>query len=378
MTTEPLVTIIIDNYNYGRFLGAAIDSALAQTYANTEVIVVDDGSTDASRDIIAGYGDRVIPLFKDNGGQASAFNLGFARSQGEYVIFLDADDILLPQTVARVVETFRTHPDTAKVQYRMEIIDATARRTGHLLPHPYQPMPNGHLEQHVMRFPADLAWMGTSGNAFAARVLRCILPIPEQDFQILADYYLCHLAPLFGPIVSLEAVGALYRIHGSNVYSSHRLNLRSIRNSLIHWSKTSIYITEYANRLKLAGRPRQASDVLSVAHLINRFISLKLDPKHHPIAEDSLRRLLTLGIVASTRRFDVSLPMKLLYILWFTAMVLAPERLAWWLAEQAMFPERRGALNKLLHTFQSRPGISEDAEPVADKRGMEQSATLVK
>lgn len=77
---QPLASIIIDNYNYGRFLADAINSALAQTYQHTEVIVVDDGSTDNSREIISQYGDRIRPVLKENGGQGSAFNAGFEAS----------------------------------------------------------------------------------------------------------------------------------------------------------------------------------------------------------------------------------------------------------------------------------------------------------
>ena len=78
---NPLVSILINNYNYGYFLGAAIESALSQTYQNIEIIVVDDGSTDNSREIIAHYGNHIIPILKENGGQASAFNAGFAASR---------------------------------------------------------------------------------------------------------------------------------------------------------------------------------------------------------------------------------------------------------------------------------------------------------
>jgi glycosyltransferase involved in cell wall biosynthesis len=69
---HPLVSILINNYNYGRFLTEAIDSALNQTYSNIEVIVVDDGSTDNSQEIIKSYQDKIIPILKPNGGQASA------------------------------------------------------------------------------------------------------------------------------------------------------------------------------------------------------------------------------------------------------------------------------------------------------------------
>src|SRR5215813_6060987 len=103
MSEHPLASIIIDNYNYGRFLQGAIDSALQQTYTPLEVIVVDDGSTDNSREIIAGYGPRIIPVLKENGGQASAFNAGFRVSRGAVVFFLDSDDLLIPTAVENVV-----------------------------------------------------------------------------------------------------------------------------------------------------------------------------------------------------------------------------------------------------------------------------------
>jgi glycosyltransferase involved in cell wall biosynthesis len=90
-----LVSIIINNYNYGHFVSEAIDSALNQTYSQIEVIVVDDGSTDNSRKIIASYEHRITSILKENGGQASALNAGFAATQGDIICFLDADDIFL-------------------------------------------------------------------------------------------------------------------------------------------------------------------------------------------------------------------------------------------------------------------------------------------
>src|SRR5688572_3590972 len=102
MTSDPFVSIVINNYNYGRFLAASIDSALGQTYPRTETIVVDDGSTDDSREVIQRYAGRVRAILKANGGQASAVNTGFAACQGEVVIFLDSDDMLLPDIAAAV------------------------------------------------------------------------------------------------------------------------------------------------------------------------------------------------------------------------------------------------------------------------------------
>ena len=91
------VSIIIANYNYARFLSRAIDSALDQDHAQVEVIVVDDASTDGSAEVIASSGGRIKAcLREENGGHAAAFNTGFAASRGAIVLFLDADDYLLP------------------------------------------------------------------------------------------------------------------------------------------------------------------------------------------------------------------------------------------------------------------------------------------
>ena len=102
---RPPVSIVITNYNYGRYLRASIDSALAQTYPKVEVIVVDDGSSDGSREIIESYGARIVAILKANGGHGSALNAGFEPSRGEIVMFLDADDELIPEAAEQVVES---------------------------------------------------------------------------------------------------------------------------------------------------------------------------------------------------------------------------------------------------------------------------------
>src|SRR5690242_8378341 len=123
-----LVSIIVNNYNYGRFVGEAIESALGQTYRNTEVIVVDDGSTDNSREVIAGYGSRIIPVLKENGGQGSAFNAGFAASRGEYVLFLDSDDLLEVNAIETVM---RAWPGgAARVFFPLQAVGAGGESLG--------------------------------------------------------------------------------------------------------------------------------------------------------------------------------------------------------------------------------------------------------
>src|SRR5262249_61789343 len=117
-------SIVINNYNYGRFLRDAIGSALNQSYPHVEVIVVDDGSTDGSREIIAGYGDRIIPVLKQNGGQASAYNARVARSCGKVMLFLDSDDMLLRTAVERSLPHFR-HPGNVRLTCARSHTDLT-------------------------------------------------------------------------------------------------------------------------------------------------------------------------------------------------------------------------------------------------------------
>jgi glycosyltransferase involved in cell wall biosynthesis len=350
---EPLVSIIINNYNYDRFLKEAIDSALSQTYRMTEVIVVDDGSTDNSRQTIASYGDRIIPVLKSNGGQASAFNAGFARSHGELIIFLDADDVLLSHTVQRVAKVFRTNPDIARVQYRLAVIDMTGTPTGAVVPPTYLQMPNGDLRRHVLELNNYAAWWPpTSGNAFAAWTLHQILPMPELPFQLCADYYLLRANALCAPIISLDEVGAYYRFHGSNNYHDITINLDQTRRRVALTRDAHVHLKKFAHSLGLNGYAHEATSIHDLIFLAQRMVSLKLDARQHPIQEDTLLSLFWHGATAALNRSNASLPLKFLYLLWFAAMLPAPKPLARLLAEKFFHPETRGRFNKVLGVLQ--------------------------
>ncbi|HEX7101473.1 MAG TPA: glycosyltransferase family A protein [Nitrolancea sp.] len=345
-----MVSIIIDNYNYGQFLGEAIESALCQSYAHTEIIVVDDGSTDHSREVIARYGDRIIPVFKENGGQSSAFYAGFQQSHGKIVMFLDSDDLLLPHTAAAVAEAFEAEPELSKVQYRLEIVDAAGNPTGGHTPPKKIPMPSGDLRRHTLLFPDDICSPPTSGNAFAASTLGQILPIPDSpNDRTSADHYLLNLAPLYGPIASLTTVGGRYRVHGRNHAYTAKLDLRRVRSTIIRTATNHQFIIRHAQQLGMPIVPRNGEDILSVTDLANRVASLKIDPMHHPVKDDTKYRLLRLGIVESSRRFDLPSRTRALFMIWFVAAVFGPLRMTRWLYETAFFAEQKGGINKRIH-----------------------------
>jgi glycosyltransferase involved in cell wall biosynthesis len=114
-------SIIISNFNYDEFLRAAIDSALAVDWPRLQVIVVDDGSSDTSRDIIRSYGEKIVAIFQENGGQQKAYAAGFAASSGDMLIFLDSDDLLAPTILREAAQVWR--PTTSKVQVQMQVIN---------------------------------------------------------------------------------------------------------------------------------------------------------------------------------------------------------------------------------------------------------------
>jgi glycosyltransferase involved in cell wall biosynthesis len=107
---SPTVSVIVPVYNAERYLGEALESVLAQTYSDYEVIVVNDGSTDGSEQVALGFGDRIRYIRQENAGPGAARNRGIELARGELIAFLDADDLWLPGKLAAQVEFMETHP----------------------------------------------------------------------------------------------------------------------------------------------------------------------------------------------------------------------------------------------------------------------------
>ena len=115
MSFNSLISVIIPCYNHGGYLGKAIDSVLGQSYPNIEVIVVDDGSSDDTREVAAAYGEKVRYIYKENGGLSAARNTGLEHAKGAYIVFLDADDWLYPKALQTNLHYLNLHPTAAFV-----------------------------------------------------------------------------------------------------------------------------------------------------------------------------------------------------------------------------------------------------------------------
>jgi len=220
----PLVSVLINNFNYGLFLSDAIDSALGQAYSNTEIIVVDDGSLDVSRDVIRGYGNRIISLFKPNGGQASAFNSAFAASKGEWILFLDSDDYFAPAKAETILSHAYQFGSAALIAHNLNYCDGENR-----------PFATGNVSFEALKLVDDrkrarqgklrINLPATSALALRRDILSQILPMPEEGTatqgRVLdqADNYIKIAALSLTPVLLIPERLATQRIHGENLYS---------------------------------------------------------------------------------------------------------------------------------------------------------------
>ena len=125
--SAPLVSVVIPAYNAEAFLGETLDSVLAQTYPNLEIIVVDDGSTDATPQLLENYSDRIRVLRQANAGQAAARNYGARETHGELLAFLDSDDLWDPDKITRQVDLLARFPEALAVYCDHRTIDDQGR-----------------------------------------------------------------------------------------------------------------------------------------------------------------------------------------------------------------------------------------------------------
>ncbi|RWO30343.1 MAG: glycosyltransferase [Mesorhizobium sp.] len=205
------VSVIVTCYNYGHFTQDCLESILGQTCPPSQVIVVDDGSTDATGRVLEGYGSRIELLRTDNRGQAAAFNVGFARSTGNIVIFVDADDLLRPDAIDVIL--YHWSDDLAVLTFGLETIDGAGHSTG---VHAASIRSSAGDNRPELLSTDAFSSPPTSGNAFSRRLLERVLPMPEPRWRISADCYLIRAAALFGRADHVPQVLGSYRIHGGN------------------------------------------------------------------------------------------------------------------------------------------------------------------
>jgi glycosyltransferase involved in cell wall biosynthesis len=223
----PFFSVIINTYNYGCYIEEAIDSVLSQTFPGEqiEIIVVDDGSTDDTAQRVKKYGDRISYIYKANGGQASAFNVGVDAAKGEIIAFLDSDDYWAPSKLQEVAMEFGRSSSMDFVYHYMDVVD----NDHHLLDRYVYPDP---VREHYLEayLAGILPWFSpTSGMAIKKDCLMKMMPLPEA-FSIAADIHLHYLLPFYMRGLSLlrKPLG-YYRLHGDNLSGGNLLAAEKLK-----------------------------------------------------------------------------------------------------------------------------------------------------
>lgn len=295
MIRPPQISVVITCWNYARYVAVAIASALEQSRAPHEVIVVDDGSTDDSVARIREFGARVRLIEQENAGQAAAMMRGVDVATGDVVVMLDADDVLFPGILGEVADAFAADDDVVKVHWRLELIEEDGTRSGRVRPPRPGLLADGDLRRSVLR-TRNHAWPPTSANAFRRDVLRRVLPIPSE-FDRGPDKYLAETVPLFGTVRALDTVGTGYRVHHSNKYAGG--------GTTDMWARYGIAVSTISTmRIRALARdagldPAECPSVerlLDPALITQRLVSLRLAPDRHPLEGDRAPALALLGL----------------------------------------------------------------------------------
>ncbi len=236
--TDVTFTILINNYNYGRFLGKAIESALQQTWSQVQVLVVDDGSSDDSLEVAGRFtGPNYMVLTKPNGGQNSAIAHGLQHAGGDYTIILDSDDWLKPEACEKIAKAIGTQRPNG-VHYRLERVDPEGRVIGH---YPLVPFVSRDQRAHVLR-RGTIPTAPTSGNAYRTDFLKEAFG-HIQPGTWFSDGYLAMAAAATDDVAMVDAVLGYYLVHGMNV------SQKSASNDAARRFKNNNYTLEHYRHL---------------------------------------------------------------------------------------------------------------------------------
>jgi len=224
---KPYASILIDTYNHEKFIEQAIVSVLEQDFpeSDREIVVVDDGSTDSTGEIVRKFEPRVRYLHKQNGGQGSAFNVGIPECRGEVVAFLDGDDWWVREKLSRVAPVLAGNPEVGMVGHGTITMLPDGReftevlREGHRL--------SLRSVEGARMFRTRKAFLGTR-TTIRASILRKLLPVPET-IRIEADEFVFTMAAALGEVQILGEALFFYRLHVGNLYSQHGFNEASVR-----------------------------------------------------------------------------------------------------------------------------------------------------
>jgi glycosyltransferase involved in cell wall biosynthesis len=311
------LSVIIANHNYADFVGSAIESALAIDWPDKEVIVVDDASTDRSRQVIDGFSRKVAAFFRPKTNQLGCHMFGFRQSTGDVIIFLDADDLLEPEVMQEVARVWR--PVVSKVQFRMNVINSAGIQLGTAIPQ-FPRMENPErLRRTFLRTMAYTTPPG-SGNAYSRNFVREAFgfspSIPQSDAVLLT------LAPILGDVLTIRKPLARYRSHDASYSAMPSLDASKLRERLHQDVEKARLFANVGRQLRLP----VSRDPLrySLNHLQYRLASYLVEPSAHSFPDDTMSGLVYRLVSSASTSSQMPLRDRAILIAWTITCVLMP------------------------------------------------------
>lgn len=256
---KPFVSVLIDTYNHERFIEEAMVSVLEQDFSasDREILVVDDGSTDQTAEIVRKFEPHVRLVRKENGGQASAFNAGIPECQGEIVAFLDGDDWWEKSKLSVVAGELSTHPEIGTIGHGLFEVDESGKRLASNAP---DRVYETHLKeaQEAREFIPLRSFLGTSRLTVRRPILQRVTPLPEA-LRVEADEFLATHAAALGGAKVLDRPLTNYRFHSGNLYQFSEWHVGKAKRM---FESLACILRDLPPRLLAAGVPAEVVDIL--------------------------------------------------------------------------------------------------------------------
>jgi glycosyltransferase involved in cell wall biosynthesis len=325
ITVMPSISVIINNYNYADYVGEAIESVLRQAADGVQCIVVDDGSTDNSLDVVRRY-ENILVLTRANGGQVAAVKTALPHANSDIIVFLDSDDYLHDNAISVIREAWR--PGLTMLQFALDKVDARGNKLGRL---PETDFVLRDSARQILKF-GYIPHAPTSGNAFSRHYVEAAFAsMDETAGRFHFDAFLIFGAPLFGPVAVMDKALGAYRVHGRNLTVVAKQKISLARGEIANhiWNRQSIEI--FAKRANL--KSKKAVQYLGPYHirrmlLINRVYGGLQDSvraNNFFLAGDAIVKFLTYPEITIVKRI------KNLFVIVF--LLAGPKRLI-----RRMFP----------------------------------------
>jgi glycosyltransferase involved in cell wall biosynthesis len=262
---KPIVSVLVDTYNHERYIEQAIVSVLEQDFppAETEILVVDDGSCDRTPEIVRKFEPRVRLLRKANGGQASAFNAAIPETTAPLVAFLDGDDWWAKEKLTAVAQAFDANPDISAVGHGFyEVVDGEPRIL--MVPKQTCRISLDNLEETRISTVAK-SFIATSKLTVRRSVLERVGKIPEE-LMFCADEPILNAALALGGALLLDRPLCYYRYHSNNQFGFDSREFAPSRKKY----EVQVCITKYLPKLLARlGISQEANEILVQRHKVD-------------------------------------------------------------------------------------------------------------